>query len=154
MPQALKTQSLTQVGSQVLRNNTGSAIWPKTSLQNLHHSVSCEPNGGSQLVQSPVLGQKKLPSLIFCESRRGSQVKHPQYKNVNHQVVHKKLKDASFQQTLLAVSHAAKLVSIPGTPETVLETIFWPDGGSLVGRIPFSTSQPIFLWVNKNWPLV
>ena len=29
---------------QVLRNNAGTAIWPKNSLQNLHPSISCEPN--------------------------------------------------------------------------------------------------------------
>ena len=48
--------------------------------------------GGSQ----PCTRAKKLPSSIFCEPRRGSQVKkHPQYKNVYHGCGSQKLEDAT-----------------------------------------------------------
>ena len=48
----------------------------------------------------------------------------------------------------LAVSHAAKLASIPGIAKAVFETVFWADGGSLFAKIALE----LLLWKQADFP--
>ena len=56
-------------------------------------------------------------------------------------VSHLKSEESSFCCDTVAVSHAAKLASIPGIPESVPATVFLAYGGSLMDSVSMSLGE-------------